>query len=350
MGGKALKTITATRKSPEDYEQIKAYVLRRLDEGLSNNTGCRWIVPHEAPEKPMYGDLDVLISWDAGFGIHDIKMWISDTFHPDELVDYAGTMSFNIPDFGPARDFQIDFITVPVGQFEIHHFWLSWGDLRMLMGGIAKGALGLSFGLQGLFLKYSERSNVRDNLLLSDSPEQICEFLGLDYQKWENGFCDERTIFEWLLESAHLCGMDYQCLRRKDRRDRGMYQRFLEYAAKEHPVPECPVAPVPSLDMAIAYFGKEVEFAAIKQKQARPLLRSDKFGPKLFSAIGDLSGKELGRIINGFKQSIPGDFKEWVLATNEEDIQLAVTEYLYTTGLICGLSVTKSIPIDGKIR
>ena len=349
MGGKALKTITTTRKSPEDYEQIKAYVLRRLDEGLIN-TGCRWAVPHEAPEKTTYGDLDVLISRDPGFTIHDIRMWISDTFHPDELVNNGGIISFNIPDFGPAGDFQIDFITAPAGQFEAHRFFLSWGDLGILIGRIVAGALGLRFGLQGLFLKYSERPNVSDDLLLSDSPDQICEFLGLDYQKWENGFGDERAIFEWLWESAHLRGMDYRHGLRKDQRDRGMYQRFFEYANKEHPVPECPVAAVPSPDTAIAYFGKEIEFAAIKRKQARPLIRSDKFGPRLFSVLGDLSGRELGRIINGFKQAIPGDFKEWALATEEEDIQLAVTEYLCTAGLITVTSVTECAPIDGGTR
>jgi hypothetical protein len=138
MGEKALKTITIIRKSPKDYKQIKGYALQRLDNELCN-TGCRWLIPHDAPKKLTFGDLDVLITWQPGFDAHDIREWISWSFHPNKLICNGRFFSFNIPGFGHARDFQINFITVPAGQFEIHHFFLSWGDYGMLIGRIAGG-------------------------------------------------------------------------------------------------------------------------------------------------------------------------------------------------------------------
>ncbi len=83
-----------------------------------------------------------------------------------------------------------------------------------------------------------------------------------------------------------------------------------------------------------------MEFEAIKWKQAHAPICSNKFGARLFLVLGDFLGKDLEWIIAGFKQTIPGYLKEWVLATKEEDIQLAVTEYLYTAGLIGAKSVT----------
>ncbi|KAL3827060.1 hypothetical protein ACHAXA_007567 [Cyclostephanos tholiformis] len=236
------------------------------------------------------------------------------------------------PVFCPARDFQIDFITAQAGQFEIRHFFLSWGDCGRVVGQIA-GAVGLRFGQQDLFLRYFDRPGVSDNLILSELPEQICEFLGLDCQKRKNDFCEKRTIFRWLWESAYIHGVDLQCLRQLRRADRGMYIRFAEYSNEEHPLPACPVA-APSLDTIVAYFGKQMEFEAIKRKQAHGVICRDKFGARQFSVLGDLSGKELGRIIEDFKRTVPGNFKERVGATENEDIQLTVTEYLYTARLI----------------
>ena len=91
---------------------------------------------------------------------------------------------------------------------------------------------------------------------------------------------------------------------------------------------------VPALDAIITYFGKHLEFAEIQKKQADAVKRSEKFGAHLFSALGDIPGRELGQIIAKFKREIPGDFKAWVLATDESEIQQKVTEFLTDAGLL----------------
>ena len=351
MGGNALKTITTTRKSRWVYNRIKAHVLKTLESKLGY-TGMKWLVPYEVPGKTSFGDLDVLITRQSGF---DIREWILLTFKPDELVSNGGVYSFNIPsvipalqidydddefhaydpeDYAPnieqcpAKDFQIDFITTPAEQFEIHHFFLSWGDCGMLIGQIAH-ATGLRMGQQGLFTSISDNPNQRDDLILSTDPRKICEFLGLVYTSWKDGFGSEGHIFRWLCESAYIHWVVFN----RSRRAREMYMRFIDYV-KEALEPPKQMPNVPALESIITYFGKQSEFAAIQQKQADAVRRSEKFGAHLFSALGDITGRELGQIVAGFKREIPGDFKAWVLATEESEIQQKVTEYLTDTGLI----------------
>ncbi len=350
MGGNALKTITTTRKSLVDYEKIKDYVLRVLCEKLADK-GILWCVPHEAPGKDSYGDLDVLLTRQSEF---DIREWILANFKPDEIVSNGGVYSFNIPAnqedcFALAQDFQIDFITTPAENFAVHHFFLSWGDCGMLVGQIAHAA-GLRFGAdesavpntnrhtvrfgqQGLFIGISDRPGMSDDLILSKDPRKICEFLGLDFDRWYNRFESEQEIFEWLYESPFMRKIKFD----RSRRCREMYLRFGEFvktqrgATDESATAELP--DVPSLDSVVAYFGKQAEFAAIQKKQSDAVRRSEKFGAHLFSALGDIPGRELGQIIARFKQTIPGDFKAWVLATDEAKIQVAVTEFLTSSGL-----------------
>ena len=349
MGGNALKTITTTRKSRWVYNRIKAHVLKTLEDKLGL-TGIKWLVPHEVPGKTSFGDLDVLITRQNGY---DIREWILLTFKPDELVSNGGVYSFNIPGAisalqidvedeecdpadhaantvpNPAKDFQIDFITTPAEQFAIHHFFLSYGDCGMLIGQIAH-ATELRFGQQGLFTSISDNPNQRDDLILSTDPRKICECLGLDYPMWKRGFGSEGHIFHWLCESPYIHLVEFN----RSRRAREMYMRFIDYV-KETLEPPKQMPNVPALDAIITYFGKQSEFAEIQQKQADTVKRSEKFGAHLFSALGDIPGKQLGQIIAGFKRDIPGDFKAWVLATDEEMIQVAVTGYLIMEGSSC---------------
>ena len=364
MGGNALKTVQTIRKSHEDYERIKAHVLQTLEDKLGY-TDIKWCVPHEAPKKDSYGDLDVLMTRQSEF---DIREWILATFKPDELVSNGGVYSFNIPGFKSARDFQVDFITTPAEQFEIHHFFLSWGDCGMLIGQIAHAAglrfgadesalpitnrytvrfgadasavpsannYAVRFGQQGLFTSISDRPGMSDDLILSKDPRHICEFLGLDFDRWYNRFESEQEIFAWLCKSPFMQKIKFD----RSRRCREMYLRFGEYVKTQRAMELSSVEPsdvpdAPSQDAVVTYFGKQSEFAAIQKKQADAVKRSEKFGAHLFSALGDITGRELGQIIAKFKQTIPGDFNAWVLATDEAEIQQKVTEFLTNSGLI----------------
>lgn len=347
MGGNALKTVQTIRKSPADYEKIKDYVLGVLSEKLAGK-GIKWCVPCEAPGKDSYGDLDVLLTRQTDF---DIRAWILETFKPDELVSNGGVYSFNIPGYKLGADFQVDFITTPVENFVVHHFFLSWGDCGMLIGQIAHAA-GLRFGAdssaspntnrytvrfgqQGLFTSISDRPGMSEDLILSKDPRKICEFLGLDFDRWYNGFETETDIFAWLYYSPFIQKMKFDC----SRRCREMYLRFGEFVKTQRAAEASSTEPsdlpdAPSLDAVVTYFGKQSEFAEIQKKHADCVRRSEKFGAHLFSALGDIPGRELGQIIARFKQTIPGDFKAWVLATDDDAIQHLVTEFLTSSGLL----------------
>jgi hypothetical protein len=319
MGGHALKKVSTSRKSPEDYQKIKDYVLQILFENL----GSKYAVPHEVPGKESYGDLDVLIAILPEFKLHE---WIIKTFQPDEIVSNGGVYSFNIAnEFNLARDFQIDFISTTMENFAVHHFFLSYGDCGMLIGQITH-TLRIRFGQQGLFTHISTRTGMSDDLILSKDPMEICKFLGLDFNLWNTGFSREDDIFSWLYMSPYLKNVDFV----RARRGRGMYMRFIDFLNSRKGFDEvnpCGFEEIPTLNQVITYFGKEAELTAIQKKQENVRRRSEKFNAGLFAEL-ELTGKELGKAIARFKNTIPGDFQDWVLATDSQEIQERVSQFI----------------------
>ena len=47
--------------------------------------------------------------------------------------------------------------------------------------------------------------NYKNNkIILLDNPKEICDFLELDYNKWEYGFNDMFDIFNWIINCKYF--------------------------------------------------------------------------------------------------------------------------------------------------
>lgn len=317
MGGNALKTVNTVRKNSEDYKTIKSYVLSKL----STSRFERFAVLHEMPGKTDYGDIDVLVaSVDTTPNIRD---WIVETFMPSEINNNGGVYSFNIgnPDFTIAVDFQIDFIMTTHERFIIHHLFLSWGDLGMILGHILHHT-GLKFGQQGLFIRYSAHPNYSTDIILSTDPDAICTFMGLNYSQWCEGFDSEEMAFTWLCQTKYLVPAKFK----HDRRNRPMFCRFVDYIhAKCDGTISNTEDPTNLMQYGIDYFAKGDEVESVRQQQTQKISRVEKFGAHMFPSIAK---DKLGAAIVAFKRSIRGDFSAWVDATDELAIRDAVAAFI----------------------
>jgi len=57
----------------------------------------------------------------------------------------------------------------------------------------------LTFGAEGLWINYEN-----NKIMLSSQPQEICNFIGLDYSKWKNGFNSIIDVFNWIIQCKYF--------------------------------------------------------------------------------------------------------------------------------------------------
>jgi len=220
-------------------------------------------VPVEAPEKPDFGDLDFVVACPkADRGGRTTQDAATPPNAPHDVVQSVigarfsncmegnRTSNFAVPvaerewdPLGHAQDeeqrrgeaeggeifYQVDInVCADRGEWERIVFFHGYGDLGMILGLIAKNA-GLALGSKGLRLPNPPHPPVE----LSESFDEIMEFMGMSMEIWKAGFNTKREAFEW----AGTCRFfDPRRFRssgegiRKVKQDRKMYAEFVEWA------------------------------------------------------------------------------------------------------------------------
>ena len=179
MGGKAflshLPGATFPRLSPAIYASLKSSLLPRLTP-FFQYVG----VPHEAPEKQDYGDIDFIVAYPhVAIGHEEIKNALgASTCIPSPQPDGGGTHNFALR-LGDVVTPQLDdaaptsgetsevYVQVDVNIQKDEHHWENvmifhaYGDLGMILGRLA-ASVGLNLGELGLKV-----SRVRSTLTFS---------------------------------------------------------------------------------------------------------------------------------------------------------------------------------------
>lgn len=228
MGGHALKNTITKRIDLENYQRIKKYITTSLEtEGYTIDE----II--EVPGKDSFGDLDLLF-W---IGQNkDIRQIITKLFKPNEIVSNGNVYSFDY------EQFQVDLIwCAGLQQMAFAKFYFSYGDVGGILGRICS-AHGLKFGHDGLHAVLFDNTIYPSNefdvkkthgqILLSESPRQVCEFLGLDWIKYTNGFANVNEIFEWIIQSKYFTTELFTTFNHDNMKRlklRPMYIKFIEY-------------------------------------------------------------------------------------------------------------------------
>lgn len=317
MGGKALAKygIETERKSTEDFYRIGEYMQTVLKEHFNAET----YITKFFHEKETHGDLDLLIKVDGSFNI--TKDWVNEVLKPRAINSNNGVWSFDY------ENFQVDFIFVSQKNWETSKFFFDYSPIGNLMGKTAK-VFDLKYGFEGLIYPFRNFSGrlVKDIVISKDIPK-IFEFLGYDYNQYQNGFNNLMEIFHWVIDSKFFNADKFQMenltgVDRKRNRKRGDYQQFLEYI-NENNFPNKYDGGKLSMAYVESYF-PESNFTAIVSELAKKDQElkaiAEKFNGRLImEQHPELKGKELGDAMNNFKSKFE-NWNEYVLENSSEFI------------------------------
>ncbi|KAI0953457.1 hypothetical protein AcW1_007671 [Taiwanofungus camphoratus] len=301
MGGNAFRqTLPDTsfpRISPSVYQALKARLLPLIQSlyGLA-------VVPAEAPEKIDHGDIDFVVAYPRPGLTHEtVKATLKATYSlPQEgnrISNFAvSTSAFELqldqkqagmgmmPHQEEWKNFyQIDvYVCADEEEWQRVVFLHSYGDLGMILGVLARSA-GLSLSTHGLKLARPLPTNPPLTFHLSSSLPKILAFFELSIERWTQGFCTQREIFDWIsdcnLFNAHAIA-DTEVshpTRKKTLEDRPMYRNFLTYARERSMAPTTFPSTMSTETLskfasgtnmtqedALRFFGKEVEHDTLR--------------------------------------------------------------------------------------
>eukprot|EP01063_Lacrimia_lanifica_P015410 TRINITY_DN22182_c0_g1_i1.p1 TRINITY_DN22182_c0_g1~~TRINITY_DN22182_c0_g1_i1.p1 ORF type:complete len:371 (+),score=140.05 TRINITY_DN22182_c0_g1_i1:71-1183(+) len=333
MGGDAVKVggvSVCRRVLPDVYAKVKEYVLQKVA------AVHRAEVVVELPGKESFGDLDLLTVVPEG-GWKTIRPWAREAFGvPEEHVAGSKVVSiaFDCSAVGHDGYFQVDFIPVEnVARLNMARLYFSYGDLGAIIGRITNH-YGLKFGDPGLWCEVFEQTadpaaafDVRKTLgsvHLSTSPEDICDYLGLDFAVWRDVFptlasaADHPAIFDWLVSSPWFDPAIFKRGNGNHRRRqlmRPFYTSFLAHVGVEDAPVECAEWTEGETGggthnrqlHAVDHFGKRAEYDAVVMKHRVEAARKAKFTGgdvhRAYEAAGKkLKGREVGAAIDEFKK------------------------------------------------
>ena len=323
MGGHALKTVKTVRKSAEEYYKIKEQIKSIFNGKLEIE-----FIP-EVPGKADFGDLDILYQ-PTGFVSQLFKL-IKECFQPHEIVSNGDVISFDYDNF------QIDLIRcsayelIGSNTMEMSKFFFSYGDFGGIMGQIVNRHK-LKLGQDGLWLYVYldengiEMENSYGKVILTSKPYEICEYLGMDYQRWFT-LQSKEEIFEYI-KSCRLFRSDFSRDTNHKYRERSkkrpMYREFIEYIHRSTDANSNRSATIQNLQMeALEHFNKLEEFREIFARARKAKELSEKFNGRLFLDLG-VPGKEIGSSLKKFKNQYE-NFENWLDKT-EKDVIVEVVK------------------------
>ena len=308
MGGNALKIAKTRRYDRAEFDVISVELMDTLKKSFA-----RVAMPLFYKNKLSFGDADIMVSTEGlNFGLRE---YIVETFAPIEIHHNGNCWSFDY------KELQVDLITIAPEHFDSNYNYLSYNDIGNYIGKIAHG-FGFKYGQEGLvYDHYFKGSNI-GRVLVSKDYDKIYEFLGLDYNRWREGFNELEDIFTFIGESKFF-NWEYLQLENNNRinreRDakRKSYQSFLSWIDENvkddnhrFPFSKDKAEYVDAANKFFPEAGLELEIRRLEYEHCRNLYIKGKFnGGDVMRKYG-LKGKELGDAMSGFKNIIGKIFPE----------------------------------------
>ncbi len=328
MGGHALKQVQTLRLEKVDYENVK----HKIAELLAPHIKIQFL--YEAPNKKDFGDLDILYNINENQNNIQINDLVKKLFNPKEIVKNGTILSFSyLINEENETYFQIDLIKSH--NFPMDLFYYSYGDLGGILGLITK-YYGMSYGNPGLWInieshlieKYFEKDNknkydknkvnksINGKIILTENPEEICVYMGLDYEKWKSGFNNNQEIFDFIIDSHffksklfEVNSLNSEHMRRYN--NRPMYHEFFDYVLRINKKEEKIMGKHIDYE-ALIYFHKINELEKLIEKNILQNERKEKFNGNIIKSIckdrfnknTNKVGEELGIFIMNFKNHI----------------------------------------------
>jgi hypothetical protein len=337
MGGLALKDITR-RYTWEEFGMVNGVLIPTLERYLNTD-----ILPVKAyRQKDSHGDMDLLV-YDNGNlkSIDKIREWITETFHNQDFHRNSNVLSWDYLQKGFDVPIQVDLIFVPPENWPCSKVFYKYNELGNLMGKLFH-KFGLSYGYDGLKIKYYYKNNKRLIYVSKDS-EEMFKFIGLSWDKFQQGFDTLVEVFDYIIGSPYFNKESFQwenlnSINYKRNKRRPNYQMFLDYLDEN------------DIQNKNYIFTKDKPFYFDRINQAFPEANlykqmfefhteidrkeiiSAKWNGKIIQELyPELIGKKLGDAIIGFKKHLEPDYSSYdkfIFDNDLESIKTTFNEYI----------------------
>lgn len=317
MGGNLFKL---GRIPQAEYLKIEVEFRQYLDTKL----GEYYRIPRYYATKPDFGDLDIVVSKKV---IN--QNWLE---FRQEIVDDLKITQYKSDGhvFSTVyKNFQVDYFLAVEDFFESTYNYLSFNDLGNLIGKICR-KFNLKYGERGLAYVYRRQlGNYKKDLLITTNFQKICDFLGLNYSQWQQGFETLEDIFDWAIASPYFSVQPYfkqaKTLERRAK-NRTTIQKFIEYLeaqkiTKTYEYLENRDNYIPLIYQSFPEAKLLEKLTQEKDAEEKAKILSEKFNGKLIrQLIPNLSDRELGEFVVTFKKQFD-NFEQFILESSSETIQ-----------------------------
>ncbi len=338
MGGSALEMETE-RASPQHYLNVYVQVQRRLQ---SEWPKAVTYLPRKHRFKQDHGDLDLLVRRDT---VDLTRDWVKSAFEVDEVVVNDGVWTFGVELEVPSSDtsetsaLQVDLVTKRRKHWEMSKAFYDFGGLGNLMGKVARW-LRYKWGFQGLRMPVyrdpkGERSVKYGEYVLTRDPKEAFEFLGFDYERFQEGFQDMSEIFEYVRSSEHFCREPFMPenmtadQKQRDRK-RPVWDSFKNYLRDLERLGELPSKPDsrPTQKEALERAKEAFPHSELhdRLKEDREFVKLRERAKKTWTGRVPMeefgvTGKELGKMLSNFKDTFRTDRHrvEWLVRNSREN-------------------------------
>lgn len=286
----------------EDLDRISLEVYQQLEGGLLGDNFCLRSIP-QLGSKTDFGDMDIL----CPNHVHPIQDLKIDSF----LAVKKNGRVYSFLLFYMDYKFQLDVITIPPEKMECARFYFSYGDFGNLMGRLVQRQ-SLSFGDAGLFYRYKDSRQRHHKFLITDDVKEICNILGLDLRRINNGIYDNQDLIHLISDSPYFSPEILTYSRNHKHRNRLKKRKIYQdlpsllscYGAREVKVYDF----FPQFSERI----NEIEEGIKRSEEFR-----SKFPPHRVSELVKLEGKELGKFYSILKQYKDFPFDRAIELTRE---------------------------------
>lgn len=304
MGGKLFKTKYGTetiRLQKEDYFNLYETIKVKLF-----NLFKQVELIDAYHTKLDYGDIDVLVS-----SPRDTYTKLFDQIKNEfNLLDNQISQNSNIYSI-LINNFQCDFILTKEKYLQSSLNYYYYSPAGNLCGKLTH-RWGLHYGFDGLsyILRDNENTYKLGKIEITQNHEKICEFLGLDYQKYFEGFETEKEIFDWIINAKCFDAriFSYENMnhiaRIRDRK-RPDYARFMKYIERfKDKIYDWPLKSE-NIKYINDFFPESNLINKIQELKNKETKRKEGVAKWNGDLVRDwcpgLEGKELGKVLSEFK-------------------------------------------------
>ena len=307
MGGHALSANLTVRLTKSIYERLVEDCLAKL---RARYPAGRFEAIAAYRDKADFGDADI-VCWAPDFDPYQAAAALDAV----EVVRNGPVSSVGVivrPEV-PHRDgnvFQVDLIKQSAEDFDFALSYFAWNDAGNLAGRLAK-AMKTSLKHEGLYFIVRDGDYKFREILLTRDYAKALAYVGLDPAVFAAGFDALEDIFRFIVRSPSFRSEIYLLENRnatsrvRDKK-RPTYRAFLKYC-EDHP--ELPSAHAP-VDETVwmrriaehfPNFTAEYDQALADLAELRAV--KAKFNGEMASSWTGLQGKELGMVMQRFKES-----------------------------------------------